>query len=236
MTFDELRRDITEALRRNLPRARRLARRYTRLAERDGAPVRRGEALVQHAKVAHVAGRLDEAVRLYDRARRIFEREGAKTSVLTTDISAIQALAILGRSDRAKERIRALRRAMPRDRLLAARVDLAIGNVYGDLGDERAAEAAFRRVLQRLRGKRKWKETAEARVNLGIRLCRKGAVSDALVEFERALTLFEELGYDAPAEQARHNRAWARAIQGDAGQAIDELRAVRENVGDAVGV
>ncbi|MCZ6786593.1 MAG: hypothetical protein O7E54_05455, partial [Planctomycetota bacterium] len=71
MTFDELRRDITEALRRNLPRARRLARRYTRLAERDGAPVRRGEALVQHAKVAHVAGRLDEAVRLYDRARRI---------------------------------------------------------------------------------------------------------------------------------------------------------------------
>ncbi|MGQ0615217.1 MAG: CHAT domain-containing protein [Planctomycetaceae bacterium] len=223
MSFDELRREISIALRSDLPRARRLAARYARMAAREGSPVRRAEALVQRAKADHIGGRLDRAAVGYARARAIFVRARARRETATTDVSALQALALLGRAAEARRVVRRLRAARL-DTELRGRAEAAIGNALAALGDERAAEEALRAALRDTRGR---VERAHARLNLGIRLARRGAASEAIREFDRALPVLDAAGLGSVAEIARHNRGWARGILGGAAEAIEDLRAVQ---------
>lgn len=227
MTFEELRREITVALRVDPARARRLAGRYARLAERDGTAARRAEAIVQTAKVDHVTGRLAKAVDGYRRARSIFLRERLTRDAATTDISAVQALALLGRGSEVKALNRRLRRFRG-DALLRARAELATGSAWDSLGDETAAEECFRRALRLLRDHGEIPESARARLNLGVRLARRGAVREALAELERAFAFFAADPRDGTFVIARHNRAWARGLAGETVAALEDLRAAQQ--------
>jgi len=226
MTFEELRRQITLALRDDVDRAARLARRYATLAARDGDPARRAEALVQQAKVHHVRGALARAAAGYERARSIFRGLGRPRDAASTDVSAIQALALLGRGAAARRVAARIRRARL-DPLLRARGELAIGSALDSLGDESGAEAAFRRALDLLGGDSTLPEAARARLNLGVRLVNRGDLQGAMGELGGALAAFSARGAEGEAAIALHDLAWAKGVDGDALHAFEDLREAR---------
>jgi tetratricopeptide (TPR) repeat protein len=224
MTFLDLRREINVALRSDLSRARALVARYKRLARRDGDPLRAAEAVVQCAKLDYVAGRLADAVRGYARARAAFTRLGAREDAIATEVSAVQALALLGRAREARRAICALRRARV-EGPLRARIELAVGAAAASLGDERAAEEAFRRALA---ASPPPLEEANARSNLGVQLALRGAVGDAIAELDAALLAYRALGLEAAVVATVHNRGWAHGLAGRVREALEDLRAARE--------
>jgi len=233
-SYTALREQITIALRQDLAQARRLARRYAALADKSGDPIRVAEAEVQHAKVDFLRHDLKRAVERFARARRRFKRAGETLSVVMTDISAAQALALSGDARKARRLLAEMLRVKIREPALAARVEIAAGRVHSDLGDEKKAEAAFRRALDRV-GRRSSNETAAARAGLALCLTRRGATKEALRQTERARVDYQRIGFQNMADQLRLNRAWILAWQGDAAEAFDEFaraRAAFEAVGD----
>ncbi|MFQ5843948.1 MAG: hypothetical protein ACE5JG_03070, partial [Planctomycetota bacterium] len=231
MTYEDLRKRIRGALRTDARKARRLASVYARRAAADGDPLRGAEARLLRAEVDFAQGRLRAALQGCRAARSAFASRRASRQVLATDVSAVQICALLGLHEEVRRRSRSLRRTRLGP-LEAAYVESAIASAFEGLGDDRAAEESWRRALAALRGRRRPPQVgvqrATARQNLAVRLARRGAVSAALRELDRALAFFDDNGLHATAEEVRYNRGWARGLAGDLARAVEDLRAARE--------
>jgi len=142
MTLDELRSEIQQALRADLPRARRLVATFARRAADSGDPMAQAEARFQEAQLAHVGGRLQDAADGYAAARAAFARRRAGRHLVAADIGAVQVHALLGDATAVRRTAQRVRRSA-KDPLHAAVAELAIGNALESLGDESGAEAAL---------------------------------------------------------------------------------------------
>ncbi|HEX5137879.1 MAG TPA: hypothetical protein VFY93_12960, partial [Planctomycetota bacterium] len=218
MTFEELEREIQRSLRSDLKRARRLVAEYERRARKD--PSRRAMAAFERAQLAQVLGEHRKAAHAYEEARRGFTE---RKDLYKVAVGAVQVRALLGEPVGADAR--RLRR-LAADAVQEGSAELAIGSALTSLGDERAAEACFRRALGRLRKSPFLRGIA--RQNLGLRLARRGAVGEALKELDAALAEATTQDLDAAARMARHNRGWILGLRGDALSALADLREARK--------
>jgi hypothetical protein len=225
MTLAELEREIQQALRADLGRARRLVAAYVRRAARSPERRARAMAAYQRAKLAHALGRHREASAAYDDARRGFT---APEDLFVASIGAVQVRALLGDAAAVRTEARRARR-LARDRPRKAAAEMAIARALTSLGDERAAERCLRAALGLL-GRRAPSQQALARESLGLRLAARGAMPEAIRELDAALSYYGTHGLAAAARAARHNRGWALGLKGDALHALADLRAARKEL------
>jgi len=220
MTLKELEKEIQRALRSDLPRARRLVAAYVRRAGRD--PERRAMAAFERAQLAHVMGDHKKAAKAYDEARRGFTR---REDLFMAAMGAVQVRALLGDAVATRSEARRVR-ALALGPTRRAGAEMAVGRALTSLGDERGAEACLRKALELLRGRagNVPLHRAGTRESLGLRLARRGAVTEALRHLDAALAFYTRKGLPAAVRAARHNRGWALGIKGDALAAISDLR------------
>jgi len=225
VTFDELHREIQDALRGDLKRAGTLVRRFERDAQKRGRPLDRAMAIFERAQFDDVCGRTQAASDGYRRARRAFGRLYATRHAFAADLGMVAIEAQGGNRRAVRTTARRLRRTAT-DPILAAAAELAIGGATLQIGDLGEAESAFRSVLGHIPRSKKTPAPlfrAQARLNLAICLTRRGHVAAGLRAAAVAEGAFTRLGVTAEADAARHTHGWILGVSGDAEGALAAL-------------
>ncbi len=181
--------------------------------------------LLFEAYAVHRAGRMNEAIRLYVRAERLFERMGSRMEAATTAIARVDALAAAGRIDAALALSIALPARLTGEHAASAGAILATnrGNALrlkGDADEARRAYAAATRTFARLGDRRR---TEVARLNGAVAAVEAGDAEAGRAEIEQAHRALVTGGFVDLATEARANLAWASVLSGRLGDGIREL-------------
>ena len=177
------------------------------------------------AYAAHRAGRMDDAIRLYGRAERLFAKTGSAMEAATTAIARVDALAASGRVDAALALASRIPARLVGEHAASAGAILATnrGNALrlrGDIDEARRAYADATRTFERLGDRRRAEVT---RLNGAVAAVEAGDAEAGRAQIEIAHRAFVAGGFADLAMEARTNLAWADVLSGRLGEGIRAL-------------
>jgi len=227
--FDRLRTLVLEHTRIDPGLALEAARRL-RLVVRGQPAGLRAQALRLEAHARRSVGQARRAEGLYRRAWDLFTADRDRTEAARTAIGWMDALALVGRPRDAIDVARRARRVAGRDRLLRAKLDANLGNVWFTLRRHPEAARCYRDARAVFARDGTGWETAVCDFNLGKIALREGDPARALRHLEAASAVYADLGWEAARLEAEVARISATLLRDGLADARDQLSALHADL------
>jgi CHAT domain-containing protein/tetratricopeptide (TPR) repeat protein len=187
-------------------------------------------ALRAKGNVLWFRGRCKPAVRLLERAVRLFQKAGHLSEVGRTLSTSIQPLALLGEYERAlsaAERAGEIFRWTGED-LRLARLEINIANVLHRRGHITEALACYERAYKQLLAYKDIESIGVALHNMAVCLIGLNDFHGALETYETAQKFCQQHSMPLLVAQADYNIAYLHYLRGDYNRALEILRRTRE--------
>ncbi len=197
--------------------ASRLADACEELAEMRCDPASAAFAARSKAHILHLKGNHYAAVKSYEKAAGLFEREGRSAEVGRTLSSGLQALSYLGRYEQANEwaaRAEAIFLTQG-DVLRLARLDSNVGNILFRQDRPRDALVRYQRALAGFRDTGSATDTVAVLSNLAVCHTNLGNFPQALQNYRQSRECASQHGLAILAAQADYNIAFLYYQRGD---------------------
>jgi tetratricopeptide (TPR) repeat protein len=233
---DDLYAKVVRLARSDVPRADRLARAATWVAERledDGC---RAQSLRATGHVRHIRGKYKEALEHYNVAVKLFRRAGREVDVARTLNGALQSLVSLGKYEEALASAQQARSLFERHRnaLGLARLDSNVANILYRQDRFEEALALYDRARQHFAVNGEPPDVAAVLSNIAVCYINLNDFEPALAAYDDARTYCERHEMPLLVVRADYNIAYLYYLRGEYTRALDLYRTAQEH-SDRVG-